>query len=100
MVPRDRFGEAMKPGEVVEDRFELERVAGTGGMGTVYRAIDLSSGTPIALKVLKSASADAAQRFSREVRILSQLRHPGIVRYISDGRTEEGELWLAMEWLD
>jgi serine/threonine protein kinase/tetratricopeptide (TPR) repeat protein len=90
----------MKPGEVVEDRFELERVAGSGGMGTVYRAIDLSSGIPVALKVLRSASADASQRFTREVRILSQLRHPGIVRYIADGRTEGDEMWLAMEWLD
>ncbi|HUS31109.1 MAG TPA: protein kinase, partial [Kofleriaceae bacterium] len=90
----------MKPGELVEDRFELERVAGSGGMGTVYRAIDRTSGSPVALKVLRSASMDAAQRFTREVRILSQLRHPGIVRYIADGQTDGGELWLAMEWLE
>ncbi|HEX5058845.1 MAG TPA: serine/threonine-protein kinase, partial [Kofleriaceae bacterium] len=90
----------MKPGEVVEDRFALERVAGSGGMGTVYRAIDRTTGTPVAFKVLRSASQDAASRFAREVRILSSLRHPGIVRYIADGRTADGEMWLAMEWLD
>ncbi|HEY5926615.1 MAG TPA: serine/threonine-protein kinase, partial [Kofleriaceae bacterium] len=90
----------MKPGEVVENRFELERVAGSGGMGTVYRALDRVTGEPVAFKVLRSASLDAASRFAREVRILSGLRHPGIVRYIADGRTEEGEMWLAMEWLD
>src|SRR5688500_4273670 len=90
----------MKPGEVVEDRFELERVAGSGGMGTVYRAIDRTSGVPVAFKVLRSASSDAAGRFAREVRILSGLRHPGIVRYIADGRTHDDELWLAMEWLE
>jgi eukaryotic-like serine/threonine-protein kinase len=90
----------MKPGEVVENRFVLERVAGSGGMGTVYRAVDRVSGTPVAFKVLRSASQDAASRFAREVRILSGLRHPGIVRYIADGRTPDGEMWLAMEWLD
>src|SRR5258706_15924570 len=90
----------MKPGEVVENRFELERVAGSGGMGTVYRAVDVTTGEPVALKILRSTSLDAAQRFAREVRILSGLRHPGIVRYIADGRTPEGEMWLAMEWLD
>ncbi|NVB84602.1 MAG: protein kinase [Kofleriaceae bacterium] len=90
----------MKPGEVVESRFELERIAGSGGMGTVYRAIDRTSGSPVAFKVLRSASVDAAQRFAREVRILAGLRHPGIVRYIADGRTPDGEMWLAMEWLE
>ncbi|HEY5945103.1 MAG TPA: protein kinase [Kofleriaceae bacterium] len=90
----------MKPGEVVEDRFVLERVAGSGGMGTVYRAVDRSSGSPVAFKVLRSASTDAASRFAREVRILSGLRHPGIVRYIADGRTDNDEMWLAMEWLE
>jgi len=90
----------MKPGDIVENRFVLEDVAGSGGMGTVYRALDRSSGSPVAFKVLRSASLDAAERFAREVRILAGLRHPGIVRYIADGRTAEGEMWLAMEWID
>jgi len=90
----------VRPGELVDNRFELHDVAGSGGMGTVYRAIDRSTGTPVALKVLRSASLDAAERFARETRVLSGLRHPGIVRYIADGRTREGEMWLAMEWLD
>src|SRR6185503_14780107 len=67
---------------------------------TVYRAIDRASGSPVAFKVLRSVSADATDRFAREVRVLSGLRHPGIVRYVADGRTHEGEMWLAMEWLD
>ncbi len=90
----------MKLGEVVENRFALERIAGSGGMGTVYRAVDRSNGGPVAFKVLRSASNEAAARFAREVRILASLRHPGIVRYIADGRTEDGEMWLAMEWLE
>ncbi|HEU0031486.1 MAG TPA: protein kinase [Kofleriaceae bacterium] len=90
----------MHLGEVVKDRFELEEVAGTGGMGTVYRARDLETGERVALKVLIGGAPDGAERFEREVRVLAGLRHPGIVRYIADGRTRAGELWLAMEWLE
>ncbi|HVK87389.1 MAG TPA: protein kinase, partial [Kofleriaceae bacterium] len=68
--------------------------------GTVYRALDRTTGANVALKVLKSSSQDAVERFVRETRVLEALRHPAIVRYIADGRTEGDELWLAMEWLD
>src|SRR5258705_12300887 len=87
----------MLPGEVVDNRFELDRIAGAGAMGTVYRAIDRASGEAVAVKVLHSGPTE---RFVREVRVLAALRHPGIVRYIADGATPAGELWLAMEWLD
>jgi tetratricopeptide (TPR) repeat protein len=87
----------MLPGEVVDNRFELDLVAGAGAMGTVYRAIDRANGEAVAVKVLHSGPTE---RFIREIRVLAALRHPGIVRYIADGKTAAGELWLAMEWLD
>ncbi|MEO8704370.1 MAG: protein kinase [Kofleriaceae bacterium] len=94
----------MQPGEVVEDRFEIDSVAGFGGMGTVYRARDRTSGEIVAIKVLRGAdetrARDAAERFAREIRVLANLRHPGIVRYVADGHTPSGEQWLAMEWLE
>lgn len=45
----------MRSGKLVDNRFELHEVAGTGGMGTVYRATDRSLGIPVAFKVLHSA---------------------------------------------
>jgi eukaryotic-like serine/threonine-protein kinase len=93
----------MNPGDVVDDRFELERIAGVGGMGTVWRARDKKGGA-VALKVLKAASGEGADRFAREIRVLAQLRHPGIVRYVADGRVAgrsgADEMYLAMEWLE
>ena len=86
-------------GEVVGDRFVIEAVAGVGGMGTVYRARDRSSGDLVAIKLLHATVGGVAERFAREIRVLSQLRHPGIVRHIADGVTPTGALWLAMEWL-
>jgi tetratricopeptide (TPR) repeat protein len=96
----------VQPGEVVKDRFEVETVAGFGGMGTVYRAHDRATGDTVALKVLRGASesrqavAEASERFAREIRVLAAVRHPGIVRYVADGHTHDGEQWLAMEWLE
>ncbi len=67
--------ERIAPGAVLGQRFQLERLAGTGGMGTVYRALDVATGQPVAVKVLLR-SADTA-RFARESRLLEGVRHPG-----------------------
>jgi serine/threonine protein kinase/tetratricopeptide (TPR) repeat protein len=89
----------MRPGVTIADRFEVEHVAGTGGMGTVYRARDRVTGLPVALKVLRE-DAGAMDRFAREAEVLAELRHPGIVRYVAHGTTRSGEPYLAMDWLD
>jgi tetratricopeptide (TPR) repeat protein len=86
-------------GDVVGDRFAIEAVAGVGGMGTVYRARDRTTGELVAVKLLHATVGGLTERFAREIRVLSQLRHPGIVRHIADGVTPTGALWLAMEWL-
>ena len=90
----------MIPGELLDDRFELEQPIGTGGMGTVFRARDSISGETVAIKVLSDQQSHLAKRFAREVKVLAELSHPGIVRYISHGTTSSGELFLAMEWID
>ena len=90
----------MHAGAVITDRFEIERRAGSGGMGTVYRARDRTTGAPVALKLLSGLNPAARARFAREARVLAALRHPGIVRYVAHGETVDGEPYLAMEWLD
>jgi eukaryotic-like serine/threonine-protein kinase len=50
-------------GSVVGGRFKLEREAGSGGMGTVYRAHDLLDGGTVALKLLASDEVRDAERF-------------------------------------
>lgn len=90
----------MQIGDVVAGRFELRAVAGHGGMGVVYRAWDRDLGVEVALKAMLRAGASEKLRFGRESRVLRGLTHPGIVRHVADGVTAEGELWLAMEWLE
>ncbi|MDI1445708.1 serine/threonine-protein kinase [Polyangium sp. 6x1] len=91
----------MKPGDLVADRFELDKVAGSGGMGKVFRARDRRTGGLVALKVLWAhAHADTETRFVREAELLEGLDHPGIVRHVAHGLGPEGEPWLALEWLE
>lgn len=92
----------LAPGSLLADRFEIERLAGSGGMGSVYRARDLHKGGLVALKVLhqRLAGSGEVDRFLREAQFLSELRHPGIVSYADHGQTPDGQHYLAMEWLE
>ena len=50
----------MQSGDVIAERFEVETLAGSGGMATVYRARDRTSGETVALKVLREGSRAAS----------------------------------------
>jgi tetratricopeptide (TPR) repeat protein len=90
----------VKPGDLVGGRFAIEALIGKGGMGRVFRAVDRASGSRVAMKVLESITTEQMLRFGREIDVLSKLAHPAIVGYRGHGRTESGEMFLAMEWLD
>ena len=90
----------MRPGALLRERFEIEQLVGTGGMGEVFRARDRASGEQVAVKIISGTQAHHAARFAREVEVLAELSHPGIVRHIFHSETPAGELFLVMEWLD
>ncbi|MDC0747465.1 serine/threonine-protein kinase [Polyangium mundeleinium] len=90
----------MTPAEIFGGRFAIERLASSGGMAEVYRALDHATGARVALKVLHAAGAPFAGHFARESYVLAELDHPGIVRYVAHGAAPSGELFLAMEWLE
>lgn len=95
----------LRDGQVLAGRFAVERLAGMGGMGAVYRAADLQTGQPVALKILRSHEREPLgqadiDRFVREARILAQLRHPAVVAYVDHGIAEDATPYLAMEWVD
>ncbi len=71
-------------------------------MGDVYRAHDLRRGGVVALKILRQRAANlhGAERFAQEAALLAELRHPGVVAYVAHGETAQGQLYLAMEWLE
>ena len=69
-------------------------------MGRVYRARDRQTNLLVAVKVLSAQGVLEAARFAREIEVLAGLSHPAIVRFLSQGYTEEGEPFLVTEWLE
>jgi len=87
-------------GHVIGDRFEIRERIGKGGMGAVYRAWQRSVKREVAIKVIAASQArdaGAVKRFEREARLASQLSQPNIVSVFDFGRTEDGQLFIAME---
>jgi len=71
---------------------------GSGTMGHVYEAEDVSNGKHVALKVLrKGGQKDLAARFMREGKTLALLSHPNIVQLVDMGQLDDGTLFLATE---
>ena len=83
-------------------RFVVEREVGRGGVGIVYRAHDQVSGQAVALKVIALPGVDAGEeaRFRREGRVLAGLHHRNIVRVVAFGQLDDGQPYVAMEWLE
>jgi serine/threonine protein kinase/tetratricopeptide (TPR) repeat protein len=91
---------AIRPEKIVDGRFEIGQVAGSGGMGVVYQARDLKTDRAVALKVLLQRDQGPAERFAHEVELLSSLDHPHIVGYVGNGVTQDGAPYLVMPWLE
>lgn len=91
--------EKFEPGELIAGRFQIEKLAQVGGMGAIYRALDLHTHEPVAIKTLRSGRA-SLKRFEREAERLARLRHPGIPTFLQSGWTSRGQAYFAMEWLE
>ncbi len=71
------------------DRYQIRASLAQGGMGTIYRAVDLTTGKEVALKipdVMMIGDPAQYERFQRELEVMKTLRHPGIQRGIASGQ--------------
>jgi serine/threonine protein kinase len=83
-------------------RFEVEAFLEEGGMGRVYRARQVGMDRAVALKVLLpelAADEELVARFHREMRATTAIEHPNTVRVYDYGTAEDGQLFLALEFL-
>ena len=67
-------------GEVMNNRYRVHEIIGEGGFSVVYRAQDQQTGKMVALKSLKFADGELSERFSREINLHLELKHPNIVK--------------------
>jgi len=89
-------------GRVLADRYRIDGLLGTGGMGAVYRGQHATLNRPVAIKVLAqsvSSRPDMVKRFEREAQAISMLDHPNCVQVLDYGTTEDGIQFLVMPLL-
>ena len=88
--------------QVLDQRYQVVRKLGEGGMSFVYEARDISSGESVAVKIMTPKLAQdktAAERLRREAGLAMRLDHPNICRIMRLGETEDGLIYLVMPLL-
>ncbi|MDC0721419.1 serine/threonine-protein kinase [Nannocystis bainbridge] len=87
-------------GELYANRYQIEALAGRGGMGAVYRAVDVLVGDVVALKLLgNSVTPKQLEGFRREVRLARRISHPNVARTHDMGE-HRGVPFLIMEFVE
>ncbi|MEM7013739.1 MAG: serine/threonine-protein kinase, partial [Verrucomicrobiota bacterium] len=83
--------------------YEVVDLLGRGGMGAVYKAVQINLEREVGVKVLPEELAsdpDFEERFQREAKAMAQLNHPNIVQIYDSGRSKSGDWFFAMEFVD
>ncbi|MBI4556223.1 MAG: serine/threonine protein kinase [Candidatus Hydrogenedentes bacterium] len=91
-----------KPGELIADRYQVQRMLGRGGMGVVYLVVDTLTQQRLALKTLLPQYITheyAVKRFMREVNVVRQLNHPCIVK-IHEAQQAGSLLYYTMDYVE
>jgi len=93
----------MNPGDLLDERYEIQELIGKGGHGKVFRALDRQLSSPVAIKVLygeTAAEQDFRIRMEREARAMGQLAGTCAVQVLAFNKAPDGSLYLVMELLD
>lgn len=89
-------------GATIAGKFLVQEPIGQGSMGVIYKAEHVTLKRTVALKVIRQqlvGDDEHVQRFHREAQAASRLRHPNCVQIIDCGQTDDGVLYIAMEFI-
>ena len=95
-------GASPRRGELLDGRYRLDTVLGSGGMATVYRGVDEILGRTVAVKLFRAGATDPAdaQRKASEIQVLASLNHHALVT-LFDARIGTGDdSYLVMEYVE
>jgi len=97
-----KTGDDSWAGKVLDNRYRVDELLGKGGIGIVYRAYDMVTNTPVALKMLQEGldlDPVSVRRFQQEVKATSHLHHDHLVEWRDSGITPTGQPYLVLELL-
>lgn len=92
----------MMEGRIIAGRYTMGAMIGEGGMSRVYKAHDMNTGKPVAVKVLREEYKEDevfVRRFEREAQAASRMSHPNIANLLDVGREEDGMHYLVIEYV-
>lgn len=90
-------------GVVIADKYRVDKMIARGGFSAVYRGTQMGMGRPVAIKILDlgdEIEATWMERFGREARLVSQLRHPNTITIFDFGKHEDDFLYIVMEYIN
>ena len=92
----------LSPGTILDQRYEIVRLLGQGGMGAVYQARDRELDRTVALKIIrmdKADSSEASRRFKQETILARQVTHRNVIRIFDLGHAN-GIKFITMEYIE
>jgi eukaryotic-like serine/threonine-protein kinase len=93
----------LEAGHIIDGKYRLDRLIGTGGMGAVYEGENLLIRRRVAIKILHTASngnVDAIRRFEREAQAAGEIGNDHILEVLDLGSLPNGDRYMIMEYLD
>jgi serine/threonine protein kinase len=88
----------LEPGNILQQRYRIDKQIGQGGMGAVYLATDVRFGSTVAIKETLFLDENYQRAIEREARLLNSLKHPALPR-VSDHFIEDNGQFLVMEYI-
>ena len=95
----------LRAGSVLQGRYKIVSALGAGGFGAVYKAIQLATNQPVAIKVMhpiadepEARRENRVARFRREMDLCARLQHPNIVGLVDSGQTDDGRLFAVFQF--
>jgi serine/threonine protein kinase len=100
-VPSPDMGIA--PGDIIAEKYRVERILGQGGMGIVVLAVHVHLDERVAIKLLRPEGADrseVAERFMREAKAAVKIKSQHVAKVIDVGAQPDGRPYMVMEYLE
>ncbi|HSK04681.1 MAG TPA: TOMM system kinase/cyclase fusion protein [Kofleriaceae bacterium] len=94
----------LRAGSILQGRYKIVSALGAGGFGAVYRAVQLATNQPVAIKVMhpignepEARRENRVARFRREMDLCARLQHPNIVGLVDSGQTDDDRLFVVFQ---